>query len=316
MFRPTSLVYAASLALVGCNLADKEEAQQDDSSNPHYKQAQQDLDNNNPVAAVADYDAALAGNSKLAGAHYELGLIYGDKLNDPVGSIYHFKRFLELAPTSSKKDEVQALIDKESQAFAASLPNSPTQNADDYAKLQADNAALKKQVSDATHTITRLQTQLTQAIKHHGHVTGGVTAIAAADPAPASSDADKPEMGSPPATADSTNTPPATDTPVTDTPAATNAAPATPLRATAVDTNAPDVNAAPSTPAPIVGTNGAPMAPAAPARSYTVVKGDSVWKIAKKMYPGDTKNGEDKILGANPGLDPKRLKIGQTLVVP
>jgi LysM repeat protein len=313
MFRPTCLVYAASLALVGCNMADKEEAQQDDPSNPHYKQAQQDLDNNNPTAAVADYNAALAGNSKLAGAHYELGLIYGDKLNDPVGSIYHFKRFLELDPTSAKKDEVQALIDKQSQAFAASLPNSPTQNADDYAKLQGDNAALKKQVSDATRTITQLQKQLTQAMKHHGHVSG-MTAIAAADPAPAASDADKPEMGSPPATADSTNTPPATDTPVAaDTAPATNAAP---MRATAVDTNAPDVNAAPVTAAPIVGTNGGPVAPAAPARSYTVVKGDSVWKIAKKMYPGDTKNGEDKILGANAGLDPKRLKIGQVLVVP
>lgn len=317
MFRPTCLVYAASLALVGCNMVDKEEAQKDDPSNPHYKQAQQDLDNNNPTAAVADYDAALSANSKLAGAHYELGLIYGDKLNDPVGSIYHFKRFLELDPTSAKKDQVQAQIDKQSQAFAASLPNSPTQNADDYAKLQGDNAALKKQVSDATRTITQLQRQLTQAIKHHGHVSN-MAAVAAADPAPDASDANKPEMGSPPGATDSTNTPPATDTPVagTDAAPATNTPPAAPMRAMAVDTNAPDVNAAPTTAAPIVGTNGAPMAPAAPARSYTVVKGDSVWKIAKKMYPGDTKNGEDKILGANAGLDPKRLKIGQVLVIP
>jgi LysM repeat protein len=34
------------------------------------------------------------------------------------------------------------------------------------------------------------------------------------------------------------------------------------------------------------------------------------------MYPGDTKNGVDKILAANPGLDPKKLKIGQVLVIP
>jgi hypothetical protein len=306
MFRPTCLVYAASLALVGCNMADKEEAQHDDSSNPHYKQAQQDLDNNNPVAAVADYNAALADDSKLARAHYELGLIYGDKLNDPVGSIYHFKRFLELAPTSDKKDQVQALIDKQSQAFAASLPNSTAQNADDYAKLQADNATLKKQVQDATHTITRLQMQLTQAMKHHGHVSG-MMAVAAADPAPATNDANKPEMGSPPAPSD--------DSAATAAPA-TNAPPGPPPRAMAVDTNAPDVTAPPVTATPTMGTNGGPVAPAEPARSYTVVKGDSVWKIAKKMYPGDTKNGEDKILGANPGLDPKRLKIGQVLVVP
>jgi LysM repeat protein len=313
MFRPTSLVYAASLALVGCNMADKEEAQQDDSSNPHYKQAQQDLDNNNPLGAVADYDTALAGNPKLAGAHYELGLIYGDKLNDPVSSIYHFKRFLELDPTSTKKDEVQALIDKQSQAFAASLPNSPTQNADDYAKLQGDNATLKKQVEDARHSISQLQKQLAQAIKHHGHVTMLAAADSTPPPAPAANDVNQPEMDSPPATPDATTNPP---------PADTNAAPAAPPppppRATAVDTNSPDVNTPPPAPSASVGaaTNGATAIPSAPARSYTVIKGDSVWRIAKKMYPGDTKNGEDKILGANAGLDPKRLKIGQVLVIP
>ena len=34
-------------------------------------------------------------------------------MNDPISSIYHFKRFLELSPNTDKKDQVQALIDKE-----------------------------------------------------------------------------------------------------------------------------------------------------------------------------------------------------------
>jgi Tfp pilus assembly protein FimV len=292
MFRPTCLVYAASLALVGCNFSDKEEAQHDDSSNPHYKQAQEDIDNNNPNAAVADYQAALGENPKLPGAHYSLGLIYGDKLNDPVGSIYHFKRFLELAPNSDKAEQVKTLIDKESQAFAASLPNSPAQSANDYAQLQSENATLKKQVNDATRTIAKLQTQLAQAAKHHGRA-----ALQAANDNPPSGPAT-------PIVPVSTDTDASTDT---------NAAPAGPMRATAVDTNSPDVN----TPPPVApGATNAAAASSTPSRSYTVVKGDSVWKIAKKMYPGDTKNGEDKILGANQGLDPKKLKIGQVLVVP
>ena len=49
--------------------------------------------------------------------HYELGVIYGDKMNDPVSSIYHFKRFIDLSPNSDKKDQVQALIDKEGTAL-------------------------------------------------------------------------------------------------------------------------------------------------------------------------------------------------------
>jgi LysM repeat protein len=296
------LVFAASLALVGCTAADKQEAQTDDAGNPHYKAAQEDIDNHNPHAAVAEYEAALDHNPKLAGAHYKLGLIYGDQLNDPVGAIYHFRRFLALTPNSDKADEVKGLVDKESQAFAASLPNSPAQNANDYAQLQGENAALKKQVDDATRTIAQLQSKLTRGGRHHGQV-----AMQSLAP-DASSLAAEPARGPTPVIPVSTDA--ATPDAVTN--ASAPAAPAAaPQRATAVDTNAPDVNAAPP-----AATNGAPAAPAGPSKNYTVVKGDSIWRIAHKMYPGDTKNGEDKILGANPGLDPKRLKIGQTLVIP
>ena len=306
----TCVVLVASLGLAGCNLTNKEEAQHDDSTNPHYRQAQQDLEDNNPKAAINDYEEALAADSKLPGAHYELGLIYGDKLGDPVSSIYHFKRYLDLAPDSDKSGEVRTLIDKQSQAFAASLPNSPAQSADDYAKLQADNASLQKQVNDAAHTIAQLQNQLAHAGRHHGRTTmlaatvttPTVTHVSTAAASDTATTASTPSGPSP------TNAVAAAETP-----ADTNAAPASPPRAVAVDTNSPDVNAAPPTPTTPGATN---AAPSGPARSYTVVKGDSIWKIAKKMYPGDTKNGEDKILSANPGLNPKRLKIGQVLVVP
>jgi phage tail protein X len=280
-----TLVFALALALVGCNQAsaDKDPAQTDSDANPNYKQAQQDLDNNNPTAAVADYDAALDANPKLAGAHFELGEIYGDKLNDPISSIYHFKKFLDLSPTTDKKDQVQALIDKESQDFAASLPNSKPQITQaDMDKLTEDNAALKKQVDDANTTIAELQDKL----KHH-------EAVAAA----------------------STDTPaPATDASSTDGSApSTNAtAPASPPKALPVDQAA----AANGTADTGTSTNDASAAPPAGARSYTVVKGDRIWTIAHKMYPGHTKDGVDKIEQANPQVMGKPLKIGQVLVIP
>jgi nucleoid-associated protein YgaU len=294
MLRRTCIVFAASMALAGCNLMTKEEALKDDSSNPYYKQAQQDLDNNDPKAAAGDYETALSTNPKLAGAHYELGIIYGDKLSDPISSIFHFQRYLELDPASDKKDQVQALIDKQSQAFAASLPNSTpaTQNSDDLAKLQSDNAGLKKQVTDATHTIALLQAQL----KHRNHLRPTPIAVSNPPPAPA---ADATSAPAPVVAADPA--PPPTNA-VSPTPA--------PPRAVAVDTNSPDVNAVPPP------TNGV-TAPAGPSRSYTVVKGDSIWKIAHKMYPGDTKNGEDKIREANKeALAGKFLKPGQVLAIP
>jgi len=139
---------------------------------------------------------------------------------------------------------------------AASPASSSVSAGDDVAKLQAENATLKKEVADAARTIAQLQAQLAKA---------GIT--------------------------------PSADT---------NAAPAGPLKALPLDaTNA-------------VASPAAPGAPdAGPSRSYTVVKGDSLWKIAHKMYPGDTKNGVDKIQEANKdAIGGKPLKIGQVLIIP
>lgn len=291
MSRRICIVLAASLFLAGCNMANSQDTQYDDARNPHYKQAQQDLDSNNPAAAAAEYEAALAANPKLPGAQYQLGILYGEKLQDPVSSIYHFKRFLDLTPNSDHAASAKELIDKEGQAFAASLPNSSAQNADELTKLQADNAALKKQADDAARTIAQLQAELAQSGKHHRAATAST-----GEPAPG---------------ANSPATPDASAAPVADmtaAPASTNAAPSGPQRALPLDATNANVTAT----AP-----GSPATDAGPSRSYTVVKGDSIWKIAHKMYPGDTKNGVDKIQEANKdALGGKPLKIGQVLIIP
>jgi len=62
----------------------------------------------------------------------------------------------------------------------------------------------------------------------------------------------------------------------------------------------------------------APAGAAAPTQlasnSYTVKKGDTLYKIAKDRY-GDGKQWQ-KIASANPGLTPSTLRVGQTLVLP
>ena len=150
---------------------------------------------------------------------------------------------------------------------------------DNLAQLQTENAALKKQVADAGRTIAKLQAELAKAGIHHQAATD------AANPDDASTATD--------------NSAPST-----------NAAPTGPLKALPLD--APNPALEHPQPAP-----GAPATDAGPSRSYTVVKGDSLWKIAHKMYPGDTKNGVDKIQEANKdALGTKPLKIGQVLIIP
>lgn len=54
-----------------------------------------------------------------------------------------------------------------------------------------------------------------------------------------------------------------------------------------------------------------PVSPAPSAAAYTVADGDTLWSVAKRLgVPADA------LAQANPGVDPRRLSIGQSLAVP
>jgi 5'-nucleotidase len=86
-----------------------------------------------------------------------------------------------------------------------------------------------------------------------------------------------------------------------------SAAPAAPEQyAPPVESPAPDTTVTPSTP----NMNAA----AVNGDTYTIKPGDTLWKIAAEHY-GDGKKWK-QIIDANPGLEPSKLKIGQTITLP
>ena len=49
---------------------------------------------------------------------------------------------------------------------------------------------------------------------------------------------------------------------------------------------------------------------------YTIASGDTLSTIAKAYRDKDIKVNVDQIVAANPGLDPTKMKIGQTIFIP
>jgi nucleoid-associated protein YgaU len=87
----------------------------------------------------------------------------------------------------------------------------------------------------------------------------------------------------------------------------------------------PDLDAA--APEPMVGAAAAELPTAEPAvapaavpaeQRYELQKGDSLWKIAVRVTGNQGKAPEfiQRILAANPGLEPERLRVGQSIVLP
>jgi len=67
---------------------------------------------------------------------------------------------------------------------------------------------------------------------------------------------------------------------------------------------------APAAPQPIVTS----VAPAPAQSTYTIQKNDSLWKIAERHY-GSGQRWVD-IAAANPGLEPTKMPVGKTIVLP
>ena len=94
--------------------------------------------------------------------------------------------------------------------------------------------------------------------------------------------------------------------------AAAPAPAADPLITAAPISDAPIAMAASATPmqSGVAQTSGASTA----SKTYVVKKGDTLFSIAKNQLG----SGRDwqKIVSANPGLDPKKLKVGQSVTLP
>lgn len=284
-----ALLLAFSLITLAACKREQAGSETEDGTNPFFRQAAKFEADQNYNAAIKEYEGALRANPMAAKAHLHIGVIYSERIGDPVSSIYHFQRYLQARPNAADKDQVQTYIDKAKIDFLINHPNSPIQNAEEIAKIGKENIDLKQ-------ALTQAQMQLAEKDGLIAQLQSGKTvAPSSAVPAVVTANAEP--------------------TVTTTTPVSAKVAPANvtaqPLSATAPAASAPVATATTTTaPAPAVSAEGA--------RSHVIQRGDSLWKIASKYYPGEVVEGIEKIKQANPQAtsNERNLKLGDTLVIP
>lgn len=122
----------------------------DEETEPHFLSGKKLAGQMDYDGAVDAYEKALEANPHSAAAHFELAWLYEGKENDPAAAIYHYERFLKLAPGSGKAEVAQAHINNCKLALAetasAIAPISASAQRD-LERLVQENKELKSELA-------------------------------------------------------------------------------------------------------------------------------------------------------------------------
>lgn len=134
----------------------------EDERNPFFRQATKDIADLNYPAAIKQFEKAVAVNPNVAKAYLQIGLLYGDKLGDPISAIYFYQKYLEARPNAAEREEVLASMEKAKIDFALSLTNTGIQNAAEIARISKENVDLKQQIAQLQGTLAAKEAQVSQ----------------------------------------------------------------------------------------------------------------------------------------------------------
>lgn len=252
----TILIVIIAVVLSGCYPSGDE--QLNEQRDPHFLAGKAYLNTFNYRAAAEEFEKALEANPRSASAHFELGLLYEQKLaveNAPAIAIYHFDKFLQLRPNSEHAQIVRQKILACKREIARPFAVDPGAQSylREYERLKVENAQLKNQIELWQVYYSNLMARAQSVVVSH-------------------------PQGQQPSQQ--------------------------PSQATA--TPAAGVSKIP--PAPVIQP---PPQPDQSIIKYTVKAGDTMAAIAKRY--GVSLNS---LTAANPGVDPRRLKVGQVINIP
>lgn len=145
----SAVLILAAAGLSGCFPAGDNRV--DEEKDPHFQRGRDLVNSQEFKAAVDEFEKALETNPRSSAAHYELGWLYDNKMNDYAAAIYHYEQHLILAPSSPRAPQVRDRIRGCKLELAGTefpLPNSQTLQRE-VETLTEENRLLKMQLDAA-----------------------------------------------------------------------------------------------------------------------------------------------------------------------
>jgi LysM repeat protein len=270
------------------------------------------------MANQGDYDSAIALFTKaletyprLSRPHLDLALLLHDRQHDYVRAIYHYKRYLELRPGTEKASMIRDRIRQAERAFGALYTVDGAAPGNLVEALETENSDLKQRNVALEERLATLEQELgavreEERQRYKAAVVGGDAAVSPPPPV-----VPKPEIAAPVVAP----TPTVAVTAPLKPKAAPQETPAVPATVSPARTPSPPV-AEPRATAVVPKRRTPAPAEKPVVRTYTVRRGDSLSKIAYKVYGDATLWRKIQDANAESLGDSVNVKVGQVLVVP
>jgi LysM repeat protein len=254
----------------------------DEEKDPNFIDGRNHLNMMDYKSAIESFERAVQANPRNAAAHFELGVLYDDRMKEPLKAAFHYQKHLELRPKSSYLDAAKSRLEGCKMEIAKSVRIVVV-----HEQVHKDLAKLTNELANSQRLNEQLRAQLaakpmvvTQWMQFR--------------------------VTNPPVYLYVTNTSQQQQQVVR--PVATNTAPAP--RSVATNTA---TRVTPLPPANVVRRmeqRAAQQARAA-TRTHSVRAGDTMSSVARRYGVS-----LPRLQAANPGVDPRKLRAGQTLNIP
>ncbi|MEP6808909.1 MAG: LysM peptidoglycan-binding domain-containing protein [Chthoniobacterales bacterium] len=100
------------------------------------------------MAAINLYENALDGSAESADVHYQMALLYDDKMKEPLHALHHFKRYLTLAPNGPHAAQVKDLMKRDELELITDSAGDSVLTRGEAGRLRNENLTLRKKLEE------------------------------------------------------------------------------------------------------------------------------------------------------------------------